>query len=112
MRTIFLVSLRILTATKDLSQESQTGQTARSQMPLQGCVSPPSGVVGWWLEVRNAKDLIIESDGWTSESVTFPKRKSYDCFNFDGVEDVVQIPHSSFVAFSSSDLHPSTAWLD
>jgi hypothetical protein len=59
------------------------------------CVSPPSGLVGWWPGDGNANDIVAGNNGTLQGNVTFVPGMVGQAFSFDG---------SSYVDASDSNL--------
>lgn len=59
------------------------------------CVSPPSGLVGWWPGAGSAKDLTGTNHGTLSGGASFATGKVGQAFSFDGINGTVVVPDSS-----------------
>jgi hypothetical protein len=66
------------------------------------CVSPPAGLVSWWLGQGNANDIAGANNGTLLNGATFAPGKVGQAFSFDGLNDVVQIPSSPSLSFASN----------
>jgi hypothetical protein len=66
-----------------------------SPSPL-ACISPPSGMVGWWTGDGNTQDIVGPNDGSTNNGAGFTIGKVGQGFSFDGVDDYVQVPTAGF----------------
>ncbi len=58
------------------------------------CVTPPSGLVSWWAGEDNAYDLQAKNAGQLKGGLSFTSGKVGKAFQFDGVDDYVEIPDS------------------
>jgi hypothetical protein len=54
------------------------------------CLTPPSGMVGWWAGDESAEDLVDTNDG-TFPAGTYAAGKVDDAFSLDGLDDAVRI---------------------
>src|SRR5689334_8814675 len=68
----------------------------------QACVSPPSGLVGWWAGEGNAADLQGTNNGAVQNGVAFASGKVGQAFSFDGVDDYVLVPDSPGLNFGTN----------
>ena len=59
------------------------------------CVTPPSGLVGWWPGEGNANDVIGGDNGVLQGGATFAPGKVGQGFRFDGANSYLQIPDSA-----------------
>ena len=59
------------------------------------CVSPPSGLVGWWPGEGNANDIAGTNNGALSGGASFASGEVGQAFSFDGVNGSVVVPDSS-----------------
>ena len=59
-----------------------------------GCVSPPSGLVGWWPGDGNAKDIQVDNNGTRMNGAHFGPGLVGPAFRFDGVDDFIDVPDS------------------
>ena len=67
------------------------GLCTGEQQPTGGdCVTPPSGIVGWWPGDGNAADLQGANPGTLKDGTTFGNGKVGRAFSFDGTDDAVK----------------------
>ena len=59
------------------------------------CAPPPSGLVNWWPGDGNANDIAGSNNGTLQNGVTFAPGKVGSAFNFDGVDDFVNVPDTA-----------------
>jgi len=64
-------------------------------MQAPSCVAPPAGLVSWWPGDGNAFDIIDGNDGTLKNGATLAAGFVGQAFNFDGVDDYVEIPDSN-----------------
>src|SRR6267142_2518704 len=76
-------------------------------MPTPGQVLP-TGLVSRWLADGNANDTQNLNNGQLQNGTTFAPGKIGQAFSFDGVDDVVLVPHSSSLNLASG--HTIAAW--
>jgi hypothetical protein len=67
------------------------------------CTPPPSGMVSWWGGDGNANDIIGTNHGTLVNGATYAPGMVGQAFNFNGVDDYVEIP-------DSTSLNPSGAF--
>lgn len=72
------------------------------------CVTPPSGLVGWWPGDGNADDIWDGNSGTMMNGATFAPGKVGQAFSLDGVNDHVSIPYDPSFNLSSFTLE---AWV-
>jgi hypothetical protein len=65
-----------------------------SVVTAQTCVEPPAGVVSWWPGNQSARDIIDGNHGKPQHCVEFRRGMVRRAFDFDGVDDFVQVPRS------------------
>src|ERR1051326_86073 len=56
------------------------------------CITPPSGLVGWWPGEGNATDVAGGSNGTLQNGTGFAPARVGQGFRFDGVDDYVLVP--------------------
>ena len=74
-------------------------------------VTPPAGLVSWWPGDGDATDIADGNDGTLLNGVTFAAGKVDQAFSFDGVDDLVVVPHASNLNFGTGDF-TIEAWID
>src|SRR5207253_739186 len=62
------------------------------------CVSPSSGLVGWWPAEGSASDVVGGNNGTLTNGVTFAPGKVGQAFNFDGISGAITVPASPSLA--------------
>jgi len=72
-----------------VNQPAQAGPSLNME-----CITPPSGLAGWWLGDGNANDLISGNNGTIQGGTTFVSGMVGQGFHFNGVDGFVQIPDS------------------
>jgi hypothetical protein len=72
---------------------------ARAQI----CVPPPVGLVSWWPGEGDAGDIFDAHDGTLRNGTTFASGLVGQAFQFDGVDDWVEVPNSSALNFGTQD---------
>ncbi len=77
----------------------------------QGCVTPPSGMVGWWPADGNATDIAGNNHGTLKNGATFAAGKVGQAFSFDGVDSVVEIANEAKFDFDGTDAFTIDAWI-
>ena len=55
-------------------------------------VSPPAGIIGWWRGQNDTQDSIGSNHGTLVNGAAFASAKVGSGFNFDGVDDMIEIP--------------------
>jgi hypothetical protein len=68
---------------------------AQATAQAQICVSPPSGIVGWWPGNGSANDAIAGNNGQVAGNATFAAAVVGQGFKLDGFGDYVEIPDSA-----------------
>lgn len=63
------------------------------------CSRPPTGMVSWWAAEWNANDVQGVNNGWQPNGSTFSQGRVGQAFDFDGVDDTVQVPHSTSIDY-------------
>ncbi|MFC1788116.1 LamG-like jellyroll fold domain-containing protein, partial [Patescibacteria group bacterium] len=70
-----------------------------SIVQAEGCISPPSNLIGWWdadlLTANTAHDRQGGQDGTLVSGATTATGKVGNAFSFDGVDDYLNIPNTS-----------------
>jgi Concanavalin A-like lectin/glucanases superfamily len=61
----------------------------------QTCSPAPVGLVSWWQAENNALDSRSRNNGTLLNGATFGAGNIGQAFNFDGVNDSVQVPHDA-----------------
>lgn len=56
------------------------------------CIDPPSGMLAWWKGDGNATDIARANNGTATNGATFAPGKVGQAFNFDGMNDSVEVP--------------------
>jgi len=59
------------------------------------CVSPPTGLVGWWPGDNNTLELIKGHNGTLQNGATYAQGQVSGAFNLDGSTGSVSIPHNA-----------------
>ena len=75
------------------------------------CVTPPSGVVGWWPAEGNPNDAVSGNHGTLQGGVTFAPGKVGQGFRLDGTNSYVQIADSAALKPANVTVE-SWVWLD
>jgi hypothetical protein len=76
---------------------------------LGGCVRAGSGLVSWWQAEGNADDSAGSNPGQTPNDIAYVAGEVGQAFNFNGVNQSVQIPYSSGMATASFSVE---AWVN
>lgn len=58
------------------------------------CVTPPNDLISWWAAEDNTTDSVGNNDGASSGGVSYTTGVVNKAFLFDGIDDVVVVPHS------------------
>src|SRR5262249_11605777 len=66
-----------------------------------GCIPPPSGMVAWWKGDSNAVDIVSGYNGTLRNGTGFFFDFLRTAFNFDGVDDVVQVSNAPGLRFTT-----------
>ncbi|ETW99469.1 MAG: hypothetical protein ETSY2_40785 [Candidatus Entotheonella gemina] len=61
----------------------------------QTCTPPPSGMVSWWSGDSTTEDIHDGNDGTLQNGGTFATGFVDDAFDFDGIDDFVQVPDAT-----------------
>src|SRR5207237_6866859 len=64
------------------------------------CVTPPSGLVSWWAAEGTATDSADSNAGTLLNGVGFAPGKVGQAFNFDGINDSIQVNDAPNLRFS------------
>jgi hypothetical protein len=67
----------------------QAGSAGKCQLTSPGCVTPASGLVGWWKGNGNASDAVGNLQGTLVGNATFASGLVAQAFSFDGANDGV-----------------------
>jgi Concanavalin A-like lectin/glucanases superfamily len=71
-------------------------QSASTNVPCQRlCLTPVSGLIGWWPGDGNAKDIQMASNGALLGGAGFAKGFVDKAFRFDGIDGFVNVPDAS-----------------
>jgi|GEM_PF-1715099 len=73
------------------------------------CTPPPANMVSWWKAENNGNDSIGTNHGTLMNGATFATGKVGQAFSFDGVNDYVEIAHSS--SFDITTGHTVDMWI-
>ena len=73
-----------------------------------GCVTAPSGMVGWWPGDGNANDIQGTNHGTPENGTSFSSGVVQQAFNMDGINDHVSIPASASLNVQSMTID---AWI-
>ena len=71
------------------------GLAYAAQASAQNCSPAPVGLGSWWQGEANALDSRSRSNGTLQNGVSFAAGKVGLAFNFDGIDDIVQVPPNS-----------------
>jgi len=75
------------------------------------CVDPPSGMINWWPADNNTFDIIGGNHGTLQNGAGFGAGQVAQAFNFDGVNDYVEVPHDPNAAFNFDGSFTIDAWI-
>ncbi|TYA92165.1 LamG-like jellyroll fold domain-containing protein [Seonamhaeicola marinus] len=64
-----------------------------SQNP--NCITPPNNLISWWAAEDNPNDSVGHNDGTELGNVSYSSGVVNKAFSFDGIDDVVVVPHSA-----------------
>ena len=67
-----------------------------------GGLAPPPGLVSWWTADGTAADLMQRNDAELVDGTTFAPGMVGQAFDFDGVDDRVQLPDSESLKLTES----------
>ena len=59
------------------------------------CATPPADMVSWWQAENNANDLYGNNSGMEQNGISYVSGVVNIAFQFDGIDDVVVVPHSA-----------------
>jgi Concanavalin A-like lectin/glucanases superfamily/Immunoglobulin domain/Cohesin domain len=76
------------------------------------CVSPPTGLVGWWPLEGDGQDVIGDNHGSLVGSPVFAPGKVGEGMIFDGVDDEVNMPASASLDVGLGDGFTVEAWIN
>jgi len=68
---------------------------AQNVLAGNGCVPPPSGMISWWPGDDNANDIVDANNGVLENGAFFAAGKVGSGFGFDGIDDMVRVPHNA-----------------
>jgi len=76
-----------------------TSNTTSTTINAAVCAAPPAGMIAWWPAEGNGKDVMgpTAEDGALVNGLGFAPGKVGQAFNFDGVDDYVEVPDSAGV---------------
>lgn len=74
------------------------------------CIPPLSGLVSWWRGEGNARDFVGNNHGTASGGASYAPGIVGQAFKFDGVDDVITVPHSDSLNFPSRSSFTLEAW--
>lgn len=77
----------------------------------QSCYTLPSGLVSWWRGDGNAQDSAQCNNGTLVNGAHYATGLFGQCFEFDGVNDYVEIPHSSNLSFHTNSTMTIEFWV-
>ena len=77
-----------------------------------GCVSPASGLVGWWPGNGNAEDRTGQNPGTVQGGLTFETGRVAQAFSLHGGVDAVKIPASAGLDVGSGPGLTIEAWIN
>src|SRR5688572_30416799 len=75
------------------------------------CVTPPSGMVNWWTADNHTFDIIGGNHGTLQGGAGFGAGQVAQAFNFDGIDDYVEVAHDPDAAFNFDGSFTIDAWL-
>ncbi|HMV87797.1 MAG TPA: putative Ig domain-containing protein [Blastocatellia bacterium] len=78
--------------------------------PSPTCVPPPPGLVSWWRGNGDANDSISGNHGTPQNGATFAAGFVGQAFSFDGLDDVVRVPHNPNLNAGTGDV-TIDAWM-
>jgi hypothetical protein len=82
-----------------------------STAPAQGnCLPAPPGLVGWWQAEGDAVDRVLGNNGSLLNGSGFTPGLVGQAFDFDGVDDYVQIPQTPQLFFSNTSPFTVELW--
>jgi hypothetical protein len=74
------------------------------------CMTPPSGLVGWWPGDGNASDVVGSNHGTLRNGAAYATGKTGQAFNLDGFNDYVDLGASPSLDFVNSSF-TAMAWI-
>lgn len=75
------------------------------------CVAPPSGMINWWPADSNTFDIIGGHHGTLQNGAAFGDGMVADAFDFDGVDDYVEVANDPNAAFNFDGSYSIDAWI-
>ncbi len=73
------------------------------------CIHPPSGMLAWWKGDGNAIDIAGANNGTPTNGTTFAPGKVGQAFNFDGMNDSVEVPGAGITPTAALTIE---AWIN
>lgn len=74
------------------------------------CTAAPDGLLAWWAGEDNAQDMLGGNAGVLMNGTSFAEGRAGRAFSFDGVDDYVEIPHSSSLNFGANQPMTVSLW--
>ncbi len=75
------------------------------------CISPPSGMIGWWPGDGNGEDIRGGNDGTLINGTSYISGTVDRAFSFDGIDDGVLVPDSASHNFGAGADFSLDAWI-
>jgi hypothetical protein len=85
--------------------------TSRVEVFASTCVQAASGLVAWWPGDDSAADVVGGNHGTLSNGASFGAGVVRQSFSFDGIDDLVTVPSSTSLSFSSSAPMTTDGWV-
>jgi hypothetical protein len=98
-------------SSNEIASIYRAGSAGKCPVAPPTCVSPPSGLVGWWPGEGNANDNVGLNNGLL-ENVAFANGKVGQAFYLNGSDADVKIPASSSLDVGSGDGFTLEAWIN